>query len=266
MKPVLIAILLLLVSCSGMHTETVSGTVLDEQGNPLSDAKIILSSEFTIINPVGGETKVTETDAKGEFSIYTLYGDVHVTAVKEGYLPVEVKDPPRNVKITLTKGSSDDAKYRENLYYRYKALDTKNASFCEHIQQDQNNRLLKNKKWECIATIAKRTLNVDLCKDTPIDEDLYWFNSFERSQCVGPIARELNTPELCEQFPEVEEKCLAFYPETFEEAYTICPKIQTQRLKDACWYHPIAMHYWKKPPEGYCERIENERERNRCLT
>lgn len=82
-------------------TVTVKGKVVDEKGKPIANAMISESSP----GPVVGFIFHCFTDKNGEFSFNTVEMDVELTAGKEGYGSVSVKDYyGKDIVITLTKG------------------------------------------------------------------------------------------------------------------------------------------------------------------
>ena len=82
-------------------TVTVKGKVVDEKGKPIANAMISESSP----GPAVGFIFHCFTDKNGEFSFNTMEMDVELTAGKEGYGSVSVKDYyGKDIVITLTKG------------------------------------------------------------------------------------------------------------------------------------------------------------------
>ena len=82
-------------------TVTVKGKVVDEKGKPIANAMISESSP----GPAVGFIFHCFTDKNGEFSFNTVEMDVELTAGKEGYGSVSVKDYyGKDLVITLTKG------------------------------------------------------------------------------------------------------------------------------------------------------------------
>jgi TonB family protein len=82
-------------------TVTVKGKVVDEKGKPIANAMISESSP----GPAVGFIFHCFTDKNGEFSFNTVEMDVELTAGKEGYGSVSVKDYyGKDIVITLTKG------------------------------------------------------------------------------------------------------------------------------------------------------------------
>ena len=80
---------------------TVKGKVVDEKGKPIANAMISESSP----GPAVGFIFHCFTDKNGEFSFNTVEMDVELTAGKEGYGSVSVKDYyGKDIVITLTKG------------------------------------------------------------------------------------------------------------------------------------------------------------------
>lgn len=82
-------------------TVTVKGKVVDEKGKPIANAMISESSP----GPAVGFIFHCFTDKNGEFLFNTVEMDVELTAGKEGYGSVSVKDYyGKDLVITLTKG------------------------------------------------------------------------------------------------------------------------------------------------------------------
>ena len=87
---------------AGRGTARISGTVTDEQGNPIASAKVVMEL-------MGQEavTRDTKTNRKGEWSLIGLgSGNWRITASAEGFVPSEttafVSQIAHNAKIVLT--------------------------------------------------------------------------------------------------------------------------------------------------------------------
>jgi Carboxypeptidase regulatory-like domain len=80
--------------CAQNSAATLSGTVTDSSGSPVSNAKVSVSNAFT------GQTVETDTDAAGRYSISKLgTGDFEVTAVSEGF-------PTVKSRVTISPGAT----------------------------------------------------------------------------------------------------------------------------------------------------------------
>ena len=88
---------------------TLSGTVTDSSGSPVSNAKIIVSNVFS------GQTAGTRSDASGHYAVWKLGpGDYEITVVAEGfpsaaYRAVLASGSAKTLNIQLVNPAGDSA-------------------------------------------------------------------------------------------------------------------------------------------------------------